>query len=404
MQTQTKWIIFFIILLDYTGLNAVSALLPSYLLVPKGLPGMTVWLQVHGAMLIGITIAVYAFGQIIGAFVWGKLSDYFGRRPILQFTVLGNALGLLIAYVGAKTGSIFLLIIGRLVSGLSAGNISVGLSVMSDISSTTQKSVNYRIIQMAIGLGLVLGPAIVAIASSRLFTRNLSPAFPFALLCFLALLTWLFTFVCFNETHQHKGINQKEKITFVLSMPIKYMLIIWAFYIAGLMLFGQFLPSLLTTVFDFNLQSIGFYLGFMGLIYTGFQFFIVKPLSTIFLPARIVKYSLIMVGSCVLLFYFTHGLSELFIISCTYYLFLALLMPYLYTLISDSTSEHLQGNLMGRISAIQGVMTVLTSLLGGILLSVNPKFIVLTAATLIITAWGVLMYNLHHNQEETICN
>ena len=182
------------------------------------------------------------------------------------------------------------------------------------------------------------------------------------------------------------------------------MLIIWAFYIAGLMLFGQFLPSLLTTVFDFNLQSIGFYLGFMGLIYTGFQFFIVKPLSTIFLPARIVKYSLIMVGSCVLLFYFTHGLSELFIISCTYYLFLALLMPNLYTLISDSTSEHLQGNLMGRISAIQGVMTVLTSLLGGILLSVNPKFIVLTAATLIITAWGVLMYNLHHNQEETICN
>lgn len=399
MWTQEKLIVFFVVLLDYAGLNAVSSILPSLLLTKIDFLYAGSWVQNNGAMLIGITIATYALGQVIGALFWGKLSDVLGRKPVLQMGVLGNGCGFLISYLGIAISNIYLLILGRLVSGLFAGNVAVALSVMSDVSADTKKASNYRIIQIAIGLGLIIGPVIVAITSSRFFEDYFNIGFSFLMMFFLQVINFMVLLAFFKETKISKNnhaLNNKHKLNLNVS-SLRSVLLTWAIYIAGLMLLGQFLPSYLVKNFNFTTQLTGYFLSLMGFIYCVFQFFVVKKMADFFSSQQIVKVMLLGVSFSVLLIFLAQSMLNLWFASCFYYLSLGLLMPNIYAVISDRATPEAQGYVMGRMSAIQGIMTVVTSLLGGIMLSIQPKFIIFVSALLMAMSWFAFLYHHHHH-------
>ena len=104
-----------------------------------------------------LAMAAYSLGQFVGAPLWGKLSDRYGRRPILIFSLLGAMASYIIL---AHATDIWVLGIARLVGGLMAGNIAAAFAYVGDITSPEDRPAAMGMIGAAFGLGFIFGPAI----------------------------------------------------------------------------------------------------------------------------------------------------------------------------------------------------------------------------------------------------
>ena len=86
----------------------------------------------------------------------GKLGDRYGRRPVLLISLLGQALGYVIFGLG---GSLWVLYLGRVIGGITGGNISTASAYIADISKPEERAKNFTLIGIAWSLGLIIGPA-----------------------------------------------------------------------------------------------------------------------------------------------------------------------------------------------------------------------------------------------------
>ncbi len=115
-----------------------------------------------GAALIGVLSASFSLAQLIFAPVWGRLSDRFGRKPILLISLFGTALGSLLTGVA---GSIWILFLGRIVDGVSGASVSVAQAAVGDVSPPSQRARLMGLLGAAFGVGFVAGPAIGALSA-----------------------------------------------------------------------------------------------------------------------------------------------------------------------------------------------------------------------------------------------
>jgi MFS family permease len=142
-------------------------------------------------------LGTYSLCQLIAAPIWGRLSDRFGRRPILITSMAGAGASYLIL---AAAHSITALLVARALAGFMAGNLSAAMAYASDISSPQDRARTMGTVGAAIGVGFMLGPAIGgALAGEHLASANfLRPALLSASLSLLALLLVLFVL---RESH-----------------------------------------------------------------------------------------------------------------------------------------------------------------------------------------------------------
>jgi DHA1 family tetracycline resistance protein-like MFS transporter len=102
-------------------------------------------------------LGLYSLGQLVGAPVWGSLSDRMGRRPVLLLTLLGNtAASVLLAF--ADSG--FTLALSRVAAGLAAGNVSTAYAYATDVTTDETRPKALGLLGSAFGLGFIVGPAL----------------------------------------------------------------------------------------------------------------------------------------------------------------------------------------------------------------------------------------------------
>lgn len=152
-----KILIFLVVFIDLLGFGIIVPIL-SYVAetYTKQYGGATHWL------LIGVFSSAYSLFQMLFAPMWGRLSDVFGRRPIILISLLGSVLSYVIFALG---GNIWVLLIGRSLGGIMAANISVAQAYIADITPEEERTGGMGMIGMAFGLGFTLGPAIGGIAA-----------------------------------------------------------------------------------------------------------------------------------------------------------------------------------------------------------------------------------------------
>ncbi|HEY6534024.1 MAG TPA: MFS transporter, partial [Acidimicrobiales bacterium] len=90
-----------------------------------------------GAALIGVLSASFSLAQLLFAPAWGRLSDRFGRKPILLISLFGTALGSLLT---GLAGSIWLLFLGRIIDGISGASVSVAQAAVGDVAPPSQRA------------------------------------------------------------------------------------------------------------------------------------------------------------------------------------------------------------------------------------------------------------------------
>lgn len=105
----------------------------------------------------GLLGSLYSLLQFLFAPVWGGLSDRIGRRPTLLITLTGTTLGYALWIF---SGSFWLLVVSRLVSGMCSGNISTASAVIADVTEGKDRARGMGLVGMSIGLGFILGPVL----------------------------------------------------------------------------------------------------------------------------------------------------------------------------------------------------------------------------------------------------
>jgi DHA1 family tetracycline resistance protein-like MFS transporter len=129
----------------------------------------------------------YSLCQLLAAPFWGRLSDRYGRRPILMTSLAGACVSYLILGFASGIGG---LLVSRMLGGFMAGNISAAFAYASDVSVPEKRAASLGLIGAAIGVGFTLGPAVGGVlAGNNLQTANfLLPATVSACLSMLAIL------------------------------------------------------------------------------------------------------------------------------------------------------------------------------------------------------------------------
>jgi len=111
-----------IVVADFVGLGISVTVFPNFLL--KGGGAETI-MGASPLILMGLPLGIYPLGQFFGAAILGKPSDHHGRKPLLVFFLLGTIAGLIMTAVSLGTFNIPILLAGRLISGVFAGNVSM---------------------------------------------------------------------------------------------------------------------------------------------------------------------------------------------------------------------------------------------------------------------------------------
>ena len=156
----------------------------------------------------GILGSLYSLLQFVFSPIWGRLSDRYGRRRILIFTVGGTAFSYLLWIF---SGSFWLLLFARALGGAMAGNIAVATAAVADVTKPEERSRGMALVGFAFGMGFIVGPAIGGTAS-LLDLHALIPSaeswglHPFSLPALLAsglaLFNWIWIARSFKETRE----------------------------------------------------------------------------------------------------------------------------------------------------------------------------------------------------------
>lgn len=134
------------VLIDFTGFGIIIPLLPF-------------WAQRLGAnpLQVGLILTAYSLAQFVFLPVLGRLSDRYGRRPVILWSLVIEAVSLALS---ALSGTFALLLVARFIGGLGSANLGSAQAVVSDTTTPADRAKGMGMIGAAIGLGFVIGPAI----------------------------------------------------------------------------------------------------------------------------------------------------------------------------------------------------------------------------------------------------
>src|SRR6185437_9146795 len=139
-------------------------------------------------LVVGLLFAVFSLCQLIAAPALGDLSDRYGRRPVLIFSLAGTVVSFVMM---ALAHSITMLFVARIVDGLSGGNISTARAYVADVTEPKDRARAYGLIGAAFGLGFILGPALSGVLARISYTAPIWAAAGLTLVAALMALFWL---------------------------------------------------------------------------------------------------------------------------------------------------------------------------------------------------------------------
>jgi DHA1 family tetracycline resistance protein-like MFS transporter len=382
------WIIIGIVILNSIGMSIVLPLLPF--IVGKYLPS--------GQIVIGMSalMSVFAACTFFAAPALGALSDRYGRKIILIISLLGSVIGYVLFGIG---GALWILFLGRIIDGLTAGNISTLFAYVSDSTEPGERSRWFGFIGSAMGIGKLGGPALGGLLGS------IDIALPFYVTAGLIFLSGLAVHFLLPESlapeKRAKHISFKSFNTFshfkdIFSLKaIKLLLLLGVLFYAGLGIFQFNFILFLKDIYKWGPAFIGTMLTLVGIFDIGTRALLLPWLLKHFSEKTIGIAGLIgfaiglglIVASTLIPSVMIISLAIIFIISGS-----GLFEPTYNGKLSQSVDETKQGKLQGVNQSLQSVNNMLIPLGAAAIYFFSPGALYATA-TLIVLATAILYSN-----------
>ncbi|HQW84305.1 MAG TPA: TCR/Tet family MFS transporter, partial [Ferruginibacter sp.] len=177
--------IFITLLIDVVGFGIIIPVMPTLISQLKGVDISTA--STYGSLLM----FAYALVQFICAPIIGNLSDKFGRRPVLLFSLFCFGIDYLFLALAPTYGWLF---VGRIIAGISGASMTTGAAYIADISTPENRAKNFGMIGAAFGLGFIIGPMIGGLLG------GIGPRIPFYAAAILAFINWIYGYFVLPES------------------------------------------------------------------------------------------------------------------------------------------------------------------------------------------------------------
>jgi DHA1 family tetracycline resistance protein-like MFS transporter len=259
--TRPLLIIFLTIFVNLVGFGIIIPLLPFYA-------------ETFGAspVVIGLLFAIFSLCQLVAAPALGDLSDRYGRRPILIFSLAGTVVSFVML---AVAHSVTMLFAARVVDGLSGGNISTARAYVADITEPKDRARAYGIIGAAFGLGFILGPALSGILSGISYTAPIWAAAGLTLVATAMAWLWL------PETVHRARAGTGNPFRFLPALlhraPVRRILAVDFIYWLAFAAFQTTFSLFVARRFGFGVAKTGYFFAAFGVLGAVIQGGFIRP-------------------------------------------------------------------------------------------------------------------------------
>jgi multidrug resistance protein len=348
-------LIFLTVFVDLLGFGILIPILPSFakieLLVDE--------------TAIGIVIAIYSFVQFLFNPVLGRLSDKYGRKPVIVISLLINAIGYIIF---AFTTSYLILLVSRVVAGIGGSSIGVAQAYIADVTTKENRAKGMGIIGSAFGLGFVFGPLIGGFLSSYGYMITGFGSASFSILAFIL------TLILLPESNVDRAAaNERKRTLFdidglrrVFAKPERATLIFLFFVLTFSFanIYGTF-ALLGLEVYGFTDLQNGYMFGIIGLTSAIVQGGLIGRISKAINKKTLLKIGSFLIMITLALIPFGGSFLGLAIISVFLAFGTGIFQPTVLSLISEVTPETEQGVTLGVNQSVSAFARVLGPLWGG---------------------------------------
>lgn len=369
MQTETELnekfltkpllIIFITIFIDLLGFGMVIPLLPFYAQDFQATPWQ-----------IGLLVSSYSWMQFFFSPIFGSVSDKYGRRPVLFWSIIGSGIGYLMI---GLAGSLMMVFAGRILGGITGANLSTAQAYIADITTKENRAKGMGLFGMAFGFGFIMGPALAGILSK--FGHEI-PFYVAAVLSFANAIMLYFILPesrKFNEAIREKKGRIAELIESVKDsrfavITLQYFLLVMAF-------------SMMTTAFPlytgysfgYNAEQTGYILAYVGFLAVIMQGGLLGKLSKRFGEANLVVVGCIMLVLSFISVPFvskdSFGLLGLLAGASCFAIGNSISSPSLTSLASKNAGEFEQGKTLGVLQSGASLARAIAPMLTGFLLN-----------------------------------
>ncbi len=352
-------LIFLTVFIDLLGFGILIPILPSFAVKELGV----------NEAAVGIAIALYSFVQFLFNPVFGKMSDKYGRRPVILACLLLNASGYIIF---AFTHSYLLLLISRVVAGLGGSSIGVAQAYIADVTTREERSKGMGLIGAAFGLGFVFGPLMGGLLSKYGYEVTGFVAAGFSIFAFTLSMFYLPESLKMDQLQSPETVVVKRKlIDFsamgkILKNPELAILIILFFVLTFSFanIYGTF-ALLGIKIYGFTDIQNGYMFGIVGLSSAIVQGGLIGKINKIFSKHTILSIASFLMMLALALIPYAGTFLGLSVVSIILSFGTGTFQPTILSLISEVTSDAEQGITLGLNQSLASFARVLGPLWGG---------------------------------------
>jgi MFS transporter, DHA1 family, tetracycline resistance protein len=348
--------IFVTLLIDVTGLGLIIPVFPKLIeqLIHGGISEASRW--------GGLLTFAYAFMQFLFAPVLGNLSDKYGRRPILLFSLLGFGIDYIFLAAAPTIGWLF---VGRVIAGITGASFTTATAYIADISTQENRAQNFGMIGAAFGLGFIIGPVLGGVLGEY------GARLPFIVAAGLALLNAFYGYFVLPESlskENRRAFNWKR------ANPLGSLLQLKKYpSLSGLV--GSFIlvyiaahavQSTWTFIniakFKWSEAMIGYSLGMVGLLVAIVQGGLIRFINPKLGNEKSAYIGLALYSLGLLLFAFASKTWMMFVFLIPYCLG-GIAGPALQSIISGEVPANEQGELQGALTSLMSVTSIVGPLI-----------------------------------------
>jgi DHA1 family tetracycline resistance protein-like MFS transporter len=358
MNNKRLLSVILVVFIDLLGFSLILPLLPYYAETFKASETTT-----------GILIASYAVMQLIGAPILGRLSDRFGRRPILLVSVFGTFLGfLLLGFANA----LWILFASRIIDGITGGNLTVAQAYISDVTDAKDRSKGLGLIGAAFGLGFIIGPVTGGLLSQWGYAVPAFAAASISLINLILIYAWLPESLTAEKRAQMTEKRPPITLNALLvafQRPFTGSLLITRFFFGLAFAIFQTIFSLYAlTKFKLTAEQTGYVLTYVGILSVITQGFLIGRLTNKFRDDILITICIGLMGLSLVGWALAPSIVALLIILMP----TALSGGVLNTLLSSTLTRAVEpqeiGGILGLSASVESSTRIFAPIIGGALL------------------------------------